>query len=1050
LASGVDFNNDLTYTEEFNPYTYRNFFNGAGVALGDINNDGLLDIYFTGNMVDSKLYLNKGNNHFEDISDSAGVACANVWSSGATFADVNGDGLLDLYVCKSGKPEGERRYNELFINNGDLTFTEKAREYNLDINGLSTHAAFFDYDKDGDLDVYILTNSGRSVGVGIDLVEGLRDIPDPTNGGNKFLRNDGGVFTDITLDAGIYSSAIGFGLGITLGDFNNDDWTDIFISNDFFEKDYLYINDQNGGFSEEGEDYFSSMSMGSMGADMADLNNDGLQELMVTEMLPSSLPRQRTKTIFENWNKYQIGVSKGYHHQFSRNVLQRNTGNDHFLEIGRYSGVAATEWSWGALMFDMDNDGLRDIFVSNGIAKDLLDRDYLNFMANPEEVRSIIKQQKKVIEELLSKIPEEKVPNAAFINQGNFKFKESTKVLGLANPTFSSGSAYGDIDNDGDLDLVVNNINGPSQIFENRSDTTNQKSIQIKLKGSSKNTFGIGSKIHAYANGAMHYAENYPSRGFQSSMDPTIHIGMGKAEVVDSLIIKWPTGEISKSFSLKTGKQYSFDQQESRAETNSKAEIEKRIWTKKAIEEPHQENVHNDFDREPLLSQMYSNLGPSISVADVNDDGYTDMYIGGAKNRIDKLLTGVSEGFWHIKALQLPGNRITEDVGSAMFDADGDGDLDIYVCSGGRAFTKTSEFLNDRLYLYNGAKNYIEKKDALPIVRNYSSSCVAPSDIDGDGDIDLFVGERFHPFYYGSGGGGHLLINDGSGHFEERKNGFEDLGMVTDATWMDINDDGQDDLIVVGDWMDIQIYINKDGVLKASVSEYLRGGFSGMWNTIEKLDFDNDGDQDFIVGNHGENSFFKAGLRLYMNDFDQNGSMDHIICHLIKGKYYPVADKDELTSQLSALRKKIFYYKDYANASMGDLFDAALIESAQKFDASTMSTTLFVNNGNGFEVATLPDEVQYSCIYAIATDDLNEDGFVDLILGGNQFLVKPQFGRYDGLNGLIVYGSENGFTSDNIDFLDVSGQIRDIAIIDQMGKKKIVFARNDEKAIMYE
>lgn len=1050
-SAGIDFNNDLTYTEAFNPYTYRSFFNGAGVALGDVNNDGLLDIYFTGNMVDSKLYLNKGNNQFEDISDSAGVACANVWSSGATFADVNGDGLLDLYVCKSGKPEGERRHNELFINNGDLTFTERAAEYNLNINGLSIHSAFFDYDKDGDLDVYILTNSGKSVGVGIDLVEGQREISDPTNGGNKFLRNDNGIFTDITTEVGIYSSAIGFGLGITLGDFNNDDWTDIYVSNDFFEKDYLYLNDQHGAFTEDGEDYFASMSMGSMGADMADLNNDGLQELLVTEMLPTSLDRQRTKTIFENWNKYNIGVSKGYHHQFSRNVLQRNTGNNNFLEIGRYAGVSATEWSWGALMFDMNNDGLRDIFVSNGIVKDLLDRDYLNFMANPEEVRSIIKTKGNVIEELLAKIPEGKVSNAAFVNKGNLKFEDEAVILGLGKPTFSSGSAYGDLDNDGDLDLVVNNINGPSQIFENRTDTLSQLSIRLKLIGRQQNTFAIGAKVYAYGHQQLFYAENYPSRGFQSSMDPIIHLGLGDIEMLDSLVIQWPTGELTKSMNVKTGRLYTYNQEEGLKNKTIKSTKTNSAWRSIELANGHKENLHNDFDREPLLDQMYNNLGPQMAVADIDQDGKLDVFIGGAKSESGKLFKGAKD---EKESMRLALGSKEEDTASVFFDADGDGDEDLYICSGGRAFSKNSVQLNDRLYFNDGQGNFTSLKDALPALRNYSSSCVTVSDIDVDGDLDLFVGERFHPFYYGTDGGGHILINDGSGRFTEQSMkdnaGFEALGMVTDAAWMDVNGDDQDDLIVVGDWMDIQIFINKNGELKASTSEYLRGDISGRWNTIEIADVDSDGDMDFIAGNHGENSFFKPGLRMYMNDFDRNGSMDHIICYLIDGKYYPIADKDELTSQLPALRKKIFYYKDYANASMADLFDAVLIESAIKLDAAVLRTTLFMNNGNGFDISSLPVEVQYSSIYAIEAEDLNDDGHVDLIFGGNQFLVKPQFGRYDGLSGMIIYGSTMGFHSDQVEFLNVKGQIRDIEIIREENNKKIIFARNGENAVVYE
>jgi len=491
---GISFENTLTYSEEFNPYTYRNFYNGAGVSIGDVNNDGLNDIYFTGNMVDNKLFLNEGNWKFKDITEEAGVACPNIWSTGATFVDINGDGMLDLYVCKSGIPGGKNRHNELFINNGDLTFTESSKEYGLDIEGLSVQAAFFDYDKDGDLDTYILNNSVRSIG-SFALIKDQRNIPDSEGSGNKFLRNDSGKFIDITEESGIYSSKIGFGLGITLGDYNNDSWTDIFISNDFFEKDYLYLNDTQGGFTEHMESYFESISMGSMGADYADLNNDLLPDLIVTEMLPKSLERQKSKTVFETWDKQQLAKEKGYYDQYARNTLQRNLGNEKFLELGRQAGVAATEWSWGALMFDADNDGLRDIFISNGIYKDLLDQDFLTYEANDETIKNRVnKKEKNIIKNLIDKMPSKAVSNSAYKNLGDFNFQDNSNTWGLSAPSFSNGSAYGDLDNDGDLDLVVNNINMPSFVYENTTDTLTNRSIAFKFTLNNQNKNAIGTK----------------------------------------------------------------------------------------------------------------------------------------------------------------------------------------------------------------------------------------------------------------------------------------------------------------------------------------------------------------------------------------------------------------------------------------------------------------------------------------------------------------------------------------------------------------------------
>ncbi|NOT73315.1 MAG: VCBS repeat-containing protein [Cyclobacteriaceae bacterium] len=494
--SGINFQNDLTFTDQFNPYTYRNFFNGAGVAIGDINNDGLLDVYLAGNQVDNKLYLNQGGLTFKDITDQAGVACKGVWSTGVTFADINSDGLLDIYVCKSGNPVGEHRNNELFINNGDLTFSEKSKEYGLDITGLSVQASFFDYDKDGDLDCYLLTNSIKSVGA-YDLVKDHRNIPD-TLGGNRFFINDNGKFKDHSEQAKIYRSDIGFGLGITLGDFNDDTWIDIFVSNDFFERDYLYINDQHGAFKESLTDYFESISMGSMGADFADLDNDGDPELFVTEMLPDSLNRKKTKTIFESWNKYQLNLENGYYHQFPRNVLHKKTGSDNYVEVGRLAGISATEWSWGALLFDMDNDGKRDIFIANGIYKDLLDRDYLTYTGEKDNVREIIKQEKHAILKLIDLMPSSTFPNYAFRNEGDLNFENSAVAWGLGDPMFSSGSAYGDFDNDGDLDLVVSNINASAVLYRNNSDSSKYKSITVSLSSKGKNTFETGANIKVY------------------------------------------------------------------------------------------------------------------------------------------------------------------------------------------------------------------------------------------------------------------------------------------------------------------------------------------------------------------------------------------------------------------------------------------------------------------------------------------------------------------------------------------------------------------------
>lgn len=1028
--TGITFNNALNYTEELNPYTYRNFYNGGGVALGDINNDGLIDIYFTGNLDDNQLYLNKGNWTFENITEKAGVACPGVWSTGVTFVDINNDGLLDLYVCKAGPPSTKaNRHNELFINNGDLTFTEKSKEYGLDITGLAVQANFFDYDKDGDLDCYILSNSIKSVG-NYDFIKDQRNKP--TKNGNKLLRNDNGHYVDVTNEANIYSSAIGFGLGITVSDYNNDTWPDIFISNDFFERDYMYINQHDGTFKEKLDSQFGSISMGSMGADAADLNNDAQTDIMVTEMLPKSIERQRTKTIFESWNKHDMAEKNGYHQQFSRNALHRNMGNDSFLEVSRFSNVAASEWSWGSLLFDADNDGFKDIFISNGIYKDLLDRDYLTYMANEDKVREMIHSGKEVMNKLIDLMPSKAVPNVIFKNEGNFEFTDKTKEWGFEKPSFSNGSAYGDLDNDGDLDLVINNVNMPAFIYENTQDST-KTSLTIKLVGGSKNTHAIGAKAEIYYNHDQYGTlENYPSRGFQSSVSYHLIFGTNTAKQIDSLIITWPNDFKSIHKNLKTNQTYTFKQPE-KDSIFAAPKISPVVKENPLIEAidlvnfVHKENNAVDFNQEQLLPEMYNNEGPKMATADLNHDGNTDFYIGGAKGQSGALFLSKKDGSYKKITEPFSLNAQSEDTDAVFFDSDGDGDLDLYVASGGKSFSKYDFSLNDRLYINNGDNTFTLNTSALHFNSPMSTGTVSVYDIDQDGDQDIFVGERFKVETYGVPVSGYILINQGNNQFETTEpKTLKEIGLITDSAWADLNKDGVSDLIVAGEWMPISVFINNKGTLENKTKDYGLENTSGFWKTIVLADLNNDGDLDILAGNKGENSFFKPDTRMYVADFDDNGTKEQIICHKKDGHYYPIVDRDELIAQIASLKQKLLFYKDYADADMETIFTPEQLAKATVSDVKIINSTCFTNKNGHFTPHKLPNEVQYSNVDAIAVFDANNDGFLDAFFGGNQYLVKPQFGIQDASEGWLCYGSAEGFKNDAVIPLDIKGQIRDL------------------------
>lgn len=1072
--TGIEFVNQVDYTEEFNTYTYRNFYNGGGVGIGDINGDNLPDIYFCGNMTGNKLYLNKGEFVFEDITEKAGVGSGVSWSTGVSLADVNGDGMLDIYVCKSGKPDVENRRNELFINNGDLTFSEKAREYGLDILGLSNHASFFDYDRDGDLDCYLLNNSFQSV-TEFDIRPGQREIRDSL-GSNMLLRNDGKIFTDVSEDAGIYCSKVGFGLGVSIADINLDGWLDIYVANDFFEKDYLYINSGDGTFSECLEEQIREISLGAMGADIADLNNDTWPEIFVTEMTPEDIPRYRTKAVFDDWDRYQMKLNNGYYHQFPRNTLQLNNRNNSFSEIGRYSGVSATDWSWGALIFDMDNDGWKDIFVANGIFKDLLDRDFLDMYSDPSVMRTLINTEEKAILQLIDQIPSVKVPNYAFINNHNLTFTNKAGELGLGTPSWSNGSAYGDLDNDGDMDLVVNNVNMEPFIYRNNTYNNNtyydinntSNFLSIRLEGKQSNTIATGTMARVYARDMVFCQELIPARGFQSTSDNRLLFGLGSIESVDSLMVVWPDGfysvviapEINRSLTLS---RKDIPVKEYKVPESTYLPVFRQSEDLKAPFFKHIEDSFNDFERSRLLLKMISNEGPDIEIADINGDKMDDVFICNAKDSPGELFIQDIQG--NFKAI--PNNsfqkyRASEDVCSALFDADGDGDRDLYVSTGGPEYPSASSALADMLFINDRNGNFIRTYEKLPAGIYESNSCVKPEDFDGDGDLDLFIGTRLKPFSYGVPASSSLLENDGKGNFKnvtsEKIATLVNIGMVTDMNWADIDNDGDKDMIIIGDWMPIKIFINEQGVFRDITTSTGLKKTEGFWHRVVAKDLNNDGLMDFVLGNEGLNSRFRAdsirSLTMYINDFDMNGTIEQIICWADGSDEYPMAGRDDLIRQIPSLHKKFLTYSDYRNATMSGIFSSEVLARSIKLTAYRSETSVLINKGNlRFEMISLPAEAQFSPVYAIAAEDFDHDGICDILVGGNQYRIKPEAGINDASYGLFLKGSSHGDWKPFLpgeSGLIVRGEIRDFVSMKVKDRNVLLIAKNNDKIQLYE
>jgi hypothetical protein len=1063
--TGITFRNTIEETEEFNHLHYSYLYNGAGVAVGDINKDGLPDIYFTGNLVRSRLYLNRGNFRFKDISENAGVSSPDTWNNGATMADVNGDGFLDIYVCSSTDGRSIYRRNKLYINNGDLTFTDMAEDYGLEDPAYSTHSAFLDYDKDGDLDLFVINHSlDRFTRFNADS-PGYKNEHDPRFG-HKLFRNDGIRFTDVSEEAGIVSNVINFGLGIAVADFNNDHWPDIYVCNDFYEQDYFFINQKNGTFSEQLGHYFNYVSFSSMGNDAADVNNDGYIDLITLDMLPEKNMEQKLVEGPHNYEKLKMLETEGFYYQTTRNMLHLNSHGSFFSEIGQYAGINSTNWSWSPLLCDFNNDGLKDLFISNGYGKNNTHMDVIRMFV--EDVRQNQREGTGMKDmEFVDRVPSTILKNYMFMNNGDLRFENVGDEWGFEPSTLSNGAAYADLDNDGDMDLVISNINKEAFIYRNNSESLNENHyLRIRLEGKGMNTSGIGTRIELICGSQSYTQEFYPSRGYMSSVDHVMVFGLGHASSIDQLTVTWP------DLTSRTLRDIEVDQtlilrNENGVPAEKKTEQKHPVlftpWDGPLpIYHRHMENDYIDFTRQPLLPGLLSTQGPCMATADVNGDGLGDLYIGGARGFPGTLYVQAGNGtFTSASDPCFDADKVSEDMGALFVDVDGDTDPDLYVVSGGNETSLDSEDLQDRLYLNDGAGHFTRSKGLLP--RSFSSgSCVKSADMDLDGDLDLFIGGRLTPGLYPTAPRSFIMENDGKGKFHdvtgEKCKKLLRPGMVTDALWSDFSGDGLPDLILVGEWMAVRLFLNTGTGFEELTGQDWMNNSEGWWNTLCEGDFDGDGDTDYALGNQGQNFQIKVSVEepatLYAGDLDRNGSMDAVMCHYILGENYPIYSRDDLAAQIPQINVKYPDYRSYADQTITDIFSEDVLNNSTVYRASNFNSSLLQNLGNNrFMLTELPQEAQFSPVYHIGSDDYNNDGYQDLLLTGNFYGNRIKYGRLDSNPGLVLLGDGGGnFTPvpSQESGLMIRGEVRDKAELRlSSGLDVLLFALNNDSLRIY-
>lgn len=1055
-STGVTFVNELPDDTAFNILNYLYYYNGGGVAAGDVNGDGLPDLYFTSNLGTDRLYLNRGNYRFEDVTARAGVGGALGWTSGVAMADVNGDGHLDIYVSTVSH-RGLRGGNVLYLNRGDGTFTDATRQFGLEHVGYGTQAAFFDLDGDGDLDVYLLNSSvheerGPSAAP--------QRAPHP-RAGDRLLRNDGARFTDVTARAGIHSGVEGYGLGVVASDVDGDGCIDLYVANDFQENDFLYLNDCDGTFTESVTSAMRHTSRFSMGVDAADVDNDGRPDLVVLDMLPDREAILKTAAGAEDWELFQLRLRAGYHAQYARNTLQLNRGSRRFSDVGYLAGVYATDWSWGPLLADFDNDGRKDLFVTTGIWRRPNDLDYIQHVSDAGVQAALARGVGRENLALLQRMPHVPLPNRAFRNTGDLTFTETAAAWGLGQPGFSNGAVYVDLNNNGALDLVVNNINAPASIYRNHArERTGHHALTVILRGDRRNTAGIGARVLVGHDGTVQLLEQMPTRGFQSSVDPRLHFGLGTAGRVDSLVVVWPDRRFQVLRDVPADRPITLRQADAAGQyafrlQGARTPLLRDITSETGLDFRHVENDFVDFRREPLMPHRLSTEGPALAVGDVNGDSLDDVYLGGAKWQAGRLYVQQPDG--RFRASTQPAfarDSLAEDVDAAFFDADGDGDQDLYVVSAGNEFSEPDDdALYDRLYLNDGRGGF--RRDSLAVPRLADNgSCVVPGDFDADGDLDLFVGSRVVSRRYGVPPVHRLLRNDGGRFTDVADSLAPDLaraGMISDAVWVDVDADGRLDLVLAGEWTPVRVLAQRSGRFVDATRDAGLAGTSGWWHSISVADLDADGRPDLVLGNLGLNSYIRASperpARMYVQDFDGNGTLEQILTIDRGSGRHPLVGRDELVRAVPSLRERYPTYASYGASRVEEIFDRAALRRAAVLEASTFATMIALNEGGRFRLDTLPALAQLAPTHASLVADLDRDGRPDLLLGGNFHGVPPVRGRYDASYGLLLRGAGDG----SFEALEpaasgvlIEGEVRKIQAVRTGRGVAIIVARNND------